>query len=610
MSTMNTRDSAGGADRALAATVFASLGVATAAVIAFSGRGFDVSDEGFYLLTSQFPEDIRASPNLAHYYTRVLYLLAGGSVPGMRLAGLMVLAASAAMFAAGCARALAALRPAADPWPARAVWLAFITLGALLYYTWVPYTPSYNLVNSAALNTAAGLGLWALAAYMNRDRTRAAGLAAAAAGFAVGVAFFAKFPTGISAFAGTVVLLLAWPGLATRVRVRAACLFAAGAAGAALMHFTVFQSPREWHEVVANGIELVRILGAGHDAGALRRYAGELLGLATSVARAFWPGALLMLAAAAVSRVSDAPRSRAVVAGLAAAAVAYVALRGAAEGWVLGGQHTIGRTFALYCGWVAALTAALLARGHQPSRQEWHGLGLLLLTLAALPMVGAVGTSNTLPGNAILAMAPWFALLVLLASEARRRVAPWVGTASLAFLCVTAAAQVVSAQIVSPYRLSTGILGQIVPTTIGMPASTIGLDPATSEFFRSMRAIAERAGFRPGDDVLAFVRMPGVVFALGGRSPGIPWYTSWYPGSRAHNEFGLSLAPRERVKKALIVETSGGKDGFPDLSRFDLRFPEGYTLCGELVWPVTGESVRLWRPGPGDCAGEPGKAPG
>ena len=110
--------------------------------------------------------------------------------------------------------------------------------------------------------------------------------------------------------------------------------------------------------------------------------------------------------------------------------------------------------------------------------------------------------------------------------------------------------------------------------------------------------MAQEDGFKPGGDVLGFFDMPGVVFALGGRSPGNPWYNCGYKGSRAFAQKALSLVPPERLKRAFILETSGSAECMPDLAKFGINFPGDYILCGELVipYPWTKETVRFWKP--------------
>ncbi len=105
----------------------------------------------------------------------------------------------------------------------------------------------------------------------------------------------------------------------------------------------------------------------------------------------------------------------------------------------------------------------------------------------------------------------------------------------------------------------------------------------------------QACGFAAGNDILAFFNMPGVVFALGGRSPGGPWYNGGYPGDRESNAFLLELAGRARVRAAYILENTTEAKVAELLAAFGARFPQDYRLCGSALWPQTGATVRLWK---------------
>jgi hypothetical protein len=196
-------------------------------------------------------------------------------------------------------------------------------------------------------------------------------------------------------------------------------------------------------------------------------------------------------------------------------------------------------------------------------------------------------------------LAPWFGLAVLALRVGSA--APWrrlVGPFGVAFLSVLCAAQIAAGVLRAPYRLNEGLAQQSQPTEIGFPRTILRLDPPTSAFFRQLRTMAAANGLKPGDDILAFFDMPGVVFALGGRSPGTPWYTWGRPGSARMAADRLSTVPRERIARAFILESSDGSTWLRGARPPGIRFPENYVLCGEVLVPYAwfNQPVRLWRP--------------
>jgi hypothetical protein len=173
-----------------------------------------------------------------------------------------------------------------------------------------------------------------------------------------------------------------------------------------------------------------------------------------------------------------------------------------------------------------------------------------------------------------------------------------VGDFVKAVLAVFGAVQIVGGAQAAPYRLNTPLRQQVVATLVGSPSTSLSLDPETHAFFDDLRAHAARCGFRPGADLLAFFDFPGVVFALGARSPGMGWYTGAYPGSRTAGAKALEMAGVERVSRAFLLETNKSREWLGGLSHLGINFPRNYEPCGTFKIPYTWsrEEARLWRP--------------
>jgi len=222
---------------------------------------------------------------------------------------------------------------------------------------------------------------------------------------------------------------------------------------------------------------------------------------------------------------------------------------------------------------------------------------VLIAVFATLPFCSAAGTGNPVYLNTLLAMAGWFALLALLfAMLSHITQCPLLFQAGTLLVGAFACSQIVTGYQVSPYRLAAPIFAQAIPTAIGTPQTNVRLDSRTSLFFESLRRAALASGLKPEDDVIAFFNMPGVVYALGARSPAAPWYHAGYPGSKRMNEMLVSMMPSDRLARAYILHKEGNAADFPDLTIVGVQFPQAYQVIAEATWPVTGERVRLWKP--------------
>jgi hypothetical protein len=144
------------------------------------------------------------------------------------------------------------------------------------------------------------------------------------------------------------------------------------------------------------------------------------------------------------------------------------------------------------------------------------------LLLLALPLAAFAGTNVPLvwrlPSHALPAFVA-IALLSLDLRERRGRTASYAAVALL--LAAVTSAVFVRHHVLSPYGLRAPLYEQ-THVDPGLPG--LRVDLATHRFLSEVAATFAQAGFEPGDPVVAMDYMPGLVFYLGGRSPGFPFF--------------------------------------------------------------------------------------
>lgn len=226
---------------------------------------------------------------------------------------------------------------------------------------------------------------------------------------------------------------------------------------------------------------------------------------------------------------------------------------------------------------------------------------LIAFFLFALPVASAFGTSNPLLSNMMYNMAPFFCLFwLMLYKIAGLQKSSILSTIIGIVIATVASIQILGAgNLTLPYRVATVYSLQNIPTQFGEPASSLLLDNKTHQVIENLKNAAYKNGFKPGDDILSFYNTPGLVYALGGKSPGFPWYFGGYPGTKISTEYGLQFIPADRLKRAFILEDTDNTPQFamPDLQRWGIHFPKDYILCGQFFWPITQRTFRLWKPG-------------
>lgn len=581
----------------------------TAAVIfliSMFDRGFDVTDESFYILASQDPSGIYAFGSFWQFFTAPIFKAIGQNIVLFRLCGLVILTAAGIFFGFGLVKLLESFTVLMRSRRSRITAMAFTGMGSLVYYCWYLPTPSYNLMTTAFLNASAGFFCLALARFSTpHEKMRAPVFWLFAAGLAIGICFFSKFPSGVALFLVYTCALLLWPPFSAR---RFWCSLAAMSAGVitlAVLYFCFFQPPMIWILAFKRSLE-IGLTSRMYGFFLLKNYFVSLRDLSCATLVDFWQVYLMFFALAGsvliLKRVRKA--SGVLIRGAMVVFFAFAVWKCFEMELFLGGGIHNYQLSKFYASWLLVFILALAGSvffgksafktvADTDFRRKVLAAGLL----GVLPIIGSFGTNADLLRHLLMNITPWFGLVFFLVSILSHR--GWdflTGRIGLSVISFFACVQIISAGIGHPYGLNAGILGQTVPTSIGTPPTTLKLDSKTSLFFGDIRQLAEKAGFGPGDNVLEFSSMPGLIYILNAESLGVPWFnlnTAW---SHIANKMMLSsIAPGE-FRKAFIFESASRKEDMPDFSPFGVVFPEDYTLCGELTSPSPRKTIRLWKP--------------
>lgn len=582
--------------------------IATAGFLAWSSsRGLDITDEGFYLLSARYPADVLMTTSSAAMLTAP-YRLLRWNIAAFRIAGLAgTLLAGALLFAGLHAiRARLATRPRVRGWPETVAEASAIIIATLLGHSWLLTTPSYNSVTAWGLHAGAGAVLMALACH---ERTpRAADRWMAFAGAGLGFVFFAKFPAAVSAAALFTIVILLWPLAVPRVRVRWLSAAALGAALSVTVYFVFLQSLPAWLAMFRGGLWAAATLSPLFGSNAFARYFSNWRDdVVVEILKGEWPLLLGLAAIAAVLRMTTRgrqPGGRSVQT-IVWLALGYAAYAAGTHLWEYPPSLYVHDVVRYFFRWLLVLALPALAwrglreDGSAPTpgcRLAWALIALLLL---ALPFCGAIGTSNPIQFGMRYTLAPWFGLfallLGLLSTAGRTR---WPAPVGLACLSASCAFYVVEGSLYAPYRLVTPLRQQTHVTAVGVPPTALRLDAELSTFITDLRRVAAESGFKPGDEVLAFYDMPGIVSALGGRSPGIAWYTIGHPGAQIVAERSLALIGPARASQAYLLQTASSTAWLQTLGGYGIHFPQDYVLGGTLTIPFSWkhEDVKWWRP--------------
>jgi hypothetical protein len=563
-----------------------------------STRGLDITDEGHYLVAARHPLDVAISVTASHDLLAPLFAAVRWNLPAYRVAGFAITILSALALTAG----YETWRRRLDPDGPRS-WIDVVTGGAatatggLLGHSWLLTTPSYNWISNWAISIGTAAVLVTLA--MGDAGGAVVTIAPGVLGLTLAAMFFSKFPSAIATGAIFIAVLMAWPLAPRRARLRWLAALTSGLVIGVAIYFELLRTPASWLSMLRLGLWDAATQNPLHSTAALARYAEtwryDVVGAWLKQFGAVF-AALTALAVAIGFVPDDRPLGR-VLRIVAAAVLVYTALAVAVHLRDYPPSLYPYDVARMFFGWLLLLGPLALA---------WRGLprpaapvALVVAMLFVLPFGGAMGTGNPLEYTMRYTLAPWFVLFALalgrFSAPARTR---WAVPAGLAVLTLFSTVYLIKGPLDAPYRLLTDLRGQTIDTAIGDSGTVLKIDPELHDFITSLRRVADETGFKPGDDVIALFEMPGVVYALGGRSPSLPWWTSGYEGSRTAMARAIEVAGRERVRRAYILQTASSTAWLESLAGRGIDFPADYELGGTLTIPFswTKEEVKWWRP--------------
>jgi hypothetical protein len=148
------------------------------------------------------------------------------------------------------------------------------------------------------------------------------------------------------------------------------------------------------------------------------------------------------------------------------------------------------------------------------TKPEW----LVTILLLLMPLVSMVGTGTSLAVSASAYLVPWFGILGLLfVKHFTRGLGP-----AIVLLGVMIINAFTYFHFTHPFRLNATISQQQVPLTGSN--KEIKVDETLATFVTSTKSVLQQEGIPEGYPIVALHNLPGLVYLVGGYSPATPWY--------------------------------------------------------------------------------------
>lgn len=482
------------------------------AAVVMSGRGLDLTDEGFYLLSYRWWDSNPASFTAVQYVWGPIFSATGYDVQVLRLLRLVAVVAVHGLLGLASWRWLREVPGAQPDRPSRAVVIGALVASGGIVQGWGPLTPGYNdtaLLASLVLLSAC-LALQAAALRGERPGH----LWPLVCGPAILVLSLAKWSTAILVVPLLVLGLVAgYPrGRRQQLLRPAGTLLVSLAGSAVIFHLLV----KPWPELVAGLVPVIDSISAGSNS------PSDLLPLYVKSTARVISGALIPMGGAVglvilAQRLRPTPASGGVAPwGPPLALFLLVGLSGGLHGGVAG---AFWYTAALVG--VAGATWLLARRAGNRDGEGGGGVRPLTLVLLLLPAVQAAGTGNPLYYLAVGAGSTWILLLLLLWTRAADRGSP-VAAAGTATCLLVVGWVATTGPLFSPYR--TTPVSSPTAAIVSESAGELGLDSALIATVDQLSPYVS-----PGAPVMAFDELAGLVLLLDGRSVGEAWYSRLDP---------------------------------------------------------------------------------
>ncbi len=549
-------------------------------------RAIDLRDEGFSLLCREHPE-LCPHPSSFGFFLAKLPALSPDAIINLRLHYVAMQMGSALILFAGFKNWVSNYLVVSN----RAAMISVMVctlFSSLLCFSIFGATLNYNGVTTFfILSSEAFLFLGLSSAQRPSWMTS---LCMVASGILLGLCFFAKFSASILFYAVTICSICV---LSSRGRISKIIWHLLGFVAALAIFFTFFESWSNWYSIFRIMVLDIELFGGGsHGAGKIFE------STAISFSKHRFEVTLIALTMLSLPCLiwllkRFAPRNK--VAHVLV--IPYLVLAVLVAYWL----QRLFVTKAIHSSivyWPAAfLGLALLACSPLVSslfsdvvskRRVFYGLALLAVT----PLITSFGTDTPILWHALVNMAPLFLCLgyasFIIGTELRSALFMPI---SLIFMVAVIGVQFVNGYVFK-HKECAPLFAQTERLAVPHRLAGLRLEPMIAKLIADDYSILTSHGFLEGDPILGLYDTPGLVYAVGGISPGFAWYGA-DPANQPVNDYFLPRLRKQNWTRLFLIiknrENSAVLDAHAHslLSSSGLDFPRDFELIGKSFQPYT-----------------------
>tara|TARA_B100000767_G_C19752405_1_gene531370 strand:- start:113 stop:1924 length:1812 start_codon:yes stop_codon:yes gene_type:complete len=567
-----------------------------------SGKALGFNDEGVYFLAAKYPSEIKQMPSSVYIYSGYLFQLVDHDPQKFRVLGVLLLLVSSVVLWIGSYNFIS--RYTSNKGNALTL-LFFLLLGSLCHYQWFFMTPHYNTLMGVGINISAGLLLYNLSV-----NHRANLFIYLFIGILTGFLTFIKFPAGFA-------LLFFYSAIVIRKNLIASIFIVLGFLLWPIFHFSFIQDFSNWWIYTKEGYELYGTLGLHTPENKIFTYIIDFIYYIYESIRIFWVSYIPLVLAllgnfSVLNKYKDKFYNTAIYLSFTIAILLSIEAAinpmdyrySSEDDYSIWGMIALPIYHVFHIGWIILLCFSIgINRILYKKFSINFDILIVLLILFLVPFIAALGTANPLYNIPLVIPAAWFALIyiLLLYLPIRHSIFKLL---VLTYVTVFTGNQIIQGFIYDPQQIDKKDITEQNYTTNIDYRHQLELDNEQGKFIEKMYTLLSENGFKVGDDIIAFNYTAGLVYALGGVSPGHPVFFSCHEPKRqacnAYTKKALSYSDIDRLKKSYIIVNVELKPVARLLRERGLNFPGGYfsnrsyDYLGDIKYGPTYHSV--WAP--------------
>jgi hypothetical protein len=223
--------------------------------------------------------------------------------------------------------------------------------------------------------------------------------------------------------------------------------------------------------------------------------------------------------------------------------------------------------------------------------------------LMLLPLLNGAGTATGITdylghGVAFFLAAGW----IFLGQAVVKGLPTWCLAAAVLCLGVIQATRGATTTL-NTYRVGSVWVKNLVPIPVGPEEGKMWTYPSSAESLQKILSEMQRWGFREGDPVVGITDCPGLVYLLGGVSPGACWYISYYLPENPGVKMNLANDSTEKLARSwvLVRASARANERLEKVWPGEKGVPPPIEVSGDFFWPWgdeggTLERIYLYRP--------------